>query len=214
MVGYNKLSLFQLNIKGSIFSLRWKEGLRNTAICHRGPLQLVIMMVWRPFSLISAWILSKLFCRRRMSFKLNKSRNRLQHKCSFILFFLFAVSFQELWHGRRRTHFQGWVWSHQEQLPLPQQVWRAGQEPVSTYILTPCVAQEELTCLHSLCLFPRDGKISREEMIDYFMKASSLLNCKMGFIHTFTETTYVKPTFCEHCAGFVSQNLRIFCCFI
>uniref|UniRef100_A0A3B3WJ15 RAS guanyl releasing protein 2 n=1 Tax=Poecilia mexicana TaxID=48701 RepID=A0A3B3WJ15_9TELE len=48
----------------------------------------------------------------------------------------------------------------------------------------------------------QDGKISREEMIDYFLKASSLLNCKMGFIHTFTETTYVKPTFCEHCAGF------------
>ncbi|XP_046905109.1 RAS guanyl-releasing protein 2-like isoform X3 [Hypomesus transpacificus] len=49
----------------------------------------------------------------------------------------------------------------------------------------------------------QDGKISREEMIDYFMKASSLLNCKMGFIHTFNETTYVKPTFCEHCAGFI-----------
>ncbi|XP_067380279.1 RAS guanyl-releasing protein 2-like isoform X3 [Channa argus] len=49
----------------------------------------------------------------------------------------------------------------------------------------------------------QDGKISREEMIDYFMMASSLLNCKMGFIHTFTETTYVKPTFCEHCAGFI-----------
>ncbi|KAI2662124.1 RAS guanyl-releasing protein 2 [Labeo rohita] len=48
-----------------------------------------------------------------------------------------------------------------------------------------------------------DGKISRDEMIDYFMKASSLLNCKMGFIHTFIETTYVKPTFCEHCAGFI-----------
>uniref|UniRef100_A0A8C2WQI6 RAS guanyl releasing protein 2 n=1 Tax=Cyclopterus lumpus TaxID=8103 RepID=A0A8C2WQI6_CYCLU len=49
----------------------------------------------------------------------------------------------------------------------------------------------------------QDGKISKEEMIDYFMKASSLLNCKMGFIHTFTEATYVKPTFCEHCAGFI-----------
>ncbi|XP_031440550.1 RAS guanyl-releasing protein 2 isoform X1 [Clupea harengus] len=49
----------------------------------------------------------------------------------------------------------------------------------------------------------QDGKISREEMIDYFMKASSLLNCKMGFIHSFTDTTYVKPTFCEHCAGFI-----------
>ncbi|KAJ8281843.1 hypothetical protein COCON_G00043620 [Conger conger] len=49
----------------------------------------------------------------------------------------------------------------------------------------------------------QDGRISREEMVDYFMKASSLLNCKMGFIHSFTETTYVKPTFCEHCAGFI-----------
>ncbi|XP_034020095.1 RAS guanyl-releasing protein 2-like isoform X1 [Thalassophryne amazonica] len=49
----------------------------------------------------------------------------------------------------------------------------------------------------------QDGKISREEMIDYFMKASSLLNCKMGFIHTFTETTYFRPTFCEHCAGLI-----------
>ncbi len=56
----------------------------------------------------------------------------------------------------------------------------------------------------SVSPFIRDGKISREEMIDYFMKASSLLSCKMGFIHTFIETTYVKPTFCEHCAGFVS----------
>ncbi|PWA14751.1 hypothetical protein CCH79_00014524 [Gambusia affinis] len=52
----------------------------------------------------------------------------------------------------------------------------------------------------------QDGKISREEMIDFFLKASSLLNCKMGFIHTFTETTYVKPTFCEHCAGFVRNH--------
>ncbi|XP_060922437.1 RAS guanyl-releasing protein 2-like [Limanda limanda] len=49
----------------------------------------------------------------------------------------------------------------------------------------------------------QDGNISRDEMIDYFMKASSLLNCKMGFIHTFTENSYVKPTFCEHCAGFI-----------
>ncbi|XP_069036329.1 RAS guanyl-releasing protein 2-like [Lepisosteus oculatus] len=49
----------------------------------------------------------------------------------------------------------------------------------------------------------QDGRISREEMVEYFMRASSLLNCKMGFIHTFVETTYVKPTFCEHCAGFI-----------
>ncbi|XP_023654031.1 RAS guanyl-releasing protein 2-like isoform X1 [Paramormyrops kingsleyae] len=48
-----------------------------------------------------------------------------------------------------------------------------------------------------------DGQISREEMIDYFTKASSLLNCKMGFIHTFVESNYVKPTFCIHCAGLI-----------
>ncbi|XP_067877709.1 RAS guanyl-releasing protein 2-like isoform X1 [Heterodontus francisci] len=48
-----------------------------------------------------------------------------------------------------------------------------------------------------------DGQISRDEMITYFMQANSLLNCKMGFIHNFTETTYLKPTFCEHCKNFI-----------
>ncbi|XP_035288784.1 RAS guanyl-releasing protein 2-like [Anguilla anguilla] len=49
----------------------------------------------------------------------------------------------------------------------------------------------------------QDGQISREEMIDYFTKASSVLNCKMGFIHTFAESNNVKPTFCQHCAGVI-----------
>ncbi|KAJ8362146.1 hypothetical protein AAFF_G00392860 [Aldrovandia affinis] len=49
----------------------------------------------------------------------------------------------------------------------------------------------------------QDGRISREEMIDYFMKASSVLNCKMGFIHTFAESANVKPTVCQHCAGII-----------
>ncbi|XP_043931939.1 RAS guanyl-releasing protein 2 isoform X1 [Protopterus annectens] len=48
-----------------------------------------------------------------------------------------------------------------------------------------------------------DGKISKEEMAAYFMKASSVFSCKMGFIHNFYETTYIKPTFCEHCKGFI-----------
>jgi len=53
---------------------------------------------------------------------------------------------------------------------------------------------------------PRDCKISREEMIEYFTKASSLQNCKMGFVHTFTETSSVKPSFCRHCSRLVSTH--------
>lgn len=44
---------------------------------------------------------------------------------------MFTVSFQELRHRWWRPHLQGWIWGNQEQLPLPQQVWRTGQEPVS-----------------------------------------------------------------------------------
>ena len=140
---------------------------------------------------------------------------------------MITVSLQELWYRWRWPHLQRRVWDNQEQLPIPQQVWRTGQEPVrisawqminkmamlkkDIYIYFPALSLTGLILLFphtfSLAFFStlfRDGKISREEMIDYFMKASSLLNCKMGFIHTFNETTYVKPTFCEHCAGFVS----------
>lgn len=43
----------------------------------------------------------------------------------------------------------------------------------------------------------------------YFLRAKSQFQCKMGpgFIHNFQEMTYLKPTFCEHCAGFVSMFL-------
>ncbi|XP_046899169.1 RAS guanyl-releasing protein 2-like [Hypomesus transpacificus] len=47
----------------------------------------------------------------------------------------------------------------------------------------------------------QDGQISREEMIDYFTKANSLLNSKMGFIHTFVEMSCFKPALCTHCSG-------------
>lgn len=55
----------------------------------------------------------------------------------------------------------------------------------------------------------RDGLISKEEMMAYFLRAKSQFQCKMGpgFIHNFQEMTYLKPTFCEHCAGFVSMFL-------
>ncbi|OBS72176.1 hypothetical protein A6R68_13245, partial [Neotoma lepida] len=51
----------------------------------------------------------------------------------------------------------------------------------------------------------KDGLISKDEMMAYFLRAKSQLHCKMGpgFIHNFQEMNYLKPTFCEHCAGFL-----------
>ncbi|KAG9344601.1 hypothetical protein JZ751_011273 [Albula glossodonta] len=48
-----------------------------------------------------------------------------------------------------------------------------------------------------------------DEMMAYFLRANSLLQCKMGpgFIHNFQEMTYLKPTFCEHSSlGSVSTS--------
>ncbi|CAM9593871.1 unnamed protein product [Lampetra planeri] len=60
--------------------------------------------------------------------------------------------------------------------------------------------------LDSFCFLRRDqiGQVSKEEMMGYFLRANSL-RCKLGkgFTHNFQETTYLKPTFCEHCAGFL-----------
>ncbi|XP_070398349.1 ras guanyl-releasing protein 3 isoform X2 [Nothobranchius furzeri] len=59
----------------------------------------------------------------------------------------------------------------------------------------------------SFCVLDKDqdGLISKDEMIAYFLRANPLLQCKMGrgFLHNFQEMTYLKPTFCEHCAGFL-----------
>uniref|UniRef100_A0A6Q2XX77 RAS guanyl releasing protein 2 n=1 Tax=Esox lucius TaxID=8010 RepID=A0A6Q2XX77_ESOLU len=72
------------------------------------------------------------------------------------------------------------------------------------------ISQEEFEIIRTnfpyLCKFDdldknQDGRISKEEMIDYFTKASSLLNSKMGFIHSFSEMTCMKPTLCQHCKG-------------
>ncbi|CAB1312515.1 unnamed protein product [Coregonus sp. 'balchen'] len=59
--------------------------------------------------------------------------------------------------------------------------------------------------LDSFCVLDKDkdGLISKDEMMAYFLRANPLLQCKMGpgFIHNFTEMTYLKPTFCEHYCG-------------
>lgn len=61
--------------------------------------------------------------------------------------------------------------------------------------------------LDSFCVLDKDqdGLISKEEMVSYFLRANPLLQKKMGpgFLHSFTEMTYLRPTFCEHCAGFL-----------
>ncbi|XP_060003002.1 RAS guanyl-releasing protein 1 isoform X3 [Lagenorhynchus albirostris] len=58
----------------------------------------------------------------------------------------------------------------------------------------------------SFCVMDKDreGLISREEITAYFMRASSIYSkLGLGFPHNFQETTYLKPTFCDNCAGFL-----------
>jgi hypothetical protein len=53
----------------------------------------------------------------------------------------------------------------------------------------------------------RNGMISREEMKNYFLKVNYHA-LKTEFKHVFDEHTYLKPTFCAHCKGFVSFMLN------
>ncbi|XP_061820599.1 ras guanyl-releasing protein 3 isoform X1 [Nerophis lumbriciformis] len=66
--------------------------------------------------------------------------------------------------------------------------------------------------LDSFCVFDQDqdGLISKDEMIAYFLRANPLLQSKMGpgFVHNFQEITFLKPTFCEHCTGFLWGLLK------
>ncbi|XP_066550125.1 RAS guanyl-releasing protein 1 isoform X1 [Amia ocellicauda] len=58
----------------------------------------------------------------------------------------------------------------------------------------------------SFCVMDKEkeGLISREEITAYFMRASVICSkLGLGFIHNFQETTYMKPTFCDNCAGFL-----------
>ncbi|KAM6202511.1 RAS guanyl-releasing protein 1 [Rhynchocyon petersi] len=58
----------------------------------------------------------------------------------------------------------------------------------------------------SFCVMDKDreGLISRDAITAYFMRASSIYSkLGLGFPHNFQETTYLKPTFCDNCAGFL-----------
>ncbi|KAM9466567.1 RAS guanyl-releasing protein 1-like [Clarias gariepinus] len=50
----------------------------------------------------------------------------------------------------------------------------------------------------------KDGFISRDEITAYFMRASVICSkLGLGFSHNFQEATYMRPTFCDNCSGFL-----------
>ncbi|TKS86499.1 RAS guanyl-releasing protein 1 [Collichthys lucidus] len=58
----------------------------------------------------------------------------------------------------------------------------------------------------SFCVMDKEkeGHVSREEITAYFMRASVICSkLGLGFVHNFQETTYMKPTFCDNCSGFL-----------
>ncbi|XP_015249563.1 PREDICTED: RAS guanyl-releasing protein 1 isoform X1 [Cyprinodon variegatus] len=58
----------------------------------------------------------------------------------------------------------------------------------------------------SFCVMDKEnnGLVSREEITAYFMRASVICSkLGVGFAHNFQETTYMKPTFCDNCSGFL-----------
>ncbi|XP_061598892.1 RAS guanyl-releasing protein 1-like isoform X1 [Cololabis saira] len=58
----------------------------------------------------------------------------------------------------------------------------------------------------SFCVMDKEkeGLVSREEITAYFMRASVICSkLGLGFVHNFQEWTYMKPTFCDNCSGFL-----------
>ncbi|XP_041828477.1 RAS guanyl-releasing protein 1-like [Melanotaenia boesemani] len=58
----------------------------------------------------------------------------------------------------------------------------------------------------SFCVIDKEktGLVSRDEITAYFMRASVICSkLGLGFVHNFQETTYMKPTFCDNCSGFL-----------
>ncbi|MEE6518733.1 hypothetical protein FKM82_029886 [Ascaphus truei] len=74
------------------------------------------------------------------------------------------------------------------------------------------ISQEEFHSVRSnfpyLCAFDdidqnQDGRISKQEMTSYFLQASTVLDCKMGFIHNFSERTFLRLVSCQHCGNLI-----------
>uniref|UniRef100_A0A7N8WSZ3 RAS guanyl-releasing protein 1 n=1 Tax=Mastacembelus armatus TaxID=205130 RepID=A0A7N8WSZ3_9TELE len=63
----------------------------------------------------------------------------------------------------------------------------------------------------SFCVMDKEkeGLVSREEITAYFMRASVICSkLGLGFVHNFQEATYMKPTFCDNCSGFLWGVIR------
>lgn len=62
----------------------------------------------------------------------------------------------------------------------------------------------------------QDGCISREEMVSYFLRSSSVLGGRMGFVHSFQESNSLRPVACRHCKtlilGIYKQGLKCRAC--
>uniref|UniRef100_A0A8D0VQP8 RAS guanyl-releasing protein 2 n=1 Tax=Sus scrofa TaxID=9823 RepID=A0A8D0VQP8_PIG len=62
----------------------------------------------------------------------------------------------------------------------------------------------------------QDGCISREEMVSYFLRSSSVLGGRMGFVHNFHESNSLRPVACRHCKalilGIYKQGLKCRAC--
>ncbi|XP_028356733.1 RAS guanyl-releasing protein 2 [Physeter macrocephalus] len=62
----------------------------------------------------------------------------------------------------------------------------------------------------------RDGCISKEEMVSYFLRSSSVLGGRMGFVHNFHESNSLRPVACRHCKalilGIYKQGLKCRAC--
>uniref|UniRef100_A0AAA9S6Q3 RAS guanyl releasing protein 2 n=1 Tax=Bos taurus TaxID=9913 RepID=A0AAA9S6Q3_BOVIN len=62
----------------------------------------------------------------------------------------------------------------------------------------------------------QDGCISKEEMVSYFLRSSSMLGGRMGFVHNFHESNSLRPVACRHCKalilGIYKQGLKCRAC--
>uniref|UniRef100_A0A8C5SVP4 RAS guanyl releasing protein 4 n=1 Tax=Laticauda laticaudata TaxID=8630 RepID=A0A8C5SVP4_LATLA len=77
-----------------------------------------------------------------------------------------------------------------------------------------CISQEDFETISMSFPFSfyglereREGTWNREDLSEYFMRACAIFS-KLGLVvlHDFQEVTFKKPTFCDHCGGFVSLH--------